>query len=347
MTRSVGGAAARQPVLTLPVSEAAQKSTPHTLTWLARTFELAQRERIRRGERIRAIAQARDLSWDAPLVVVDAEELLLGIERGESLGPVPFLGMLYQHAWAEERELSRLLEDAVTQHPAWPWLMQIRGVGPRLAARLVSRLRIELARSPSAFWAYCGLATVQAVELRCAVCGALTLAPARGAAPARHQGLEHQPCEGHFARIGGLGHQRVAQPRPRRFEARRYDASAKSICFLIGTSFSRQGGPYKLFYKEAFQRYTDRHPDWPAKRRVLAAMRLTVKLFLKHLWMVWREAEGMPPDLADRSTSIGAPTPGPWDMVSPPSIEKQRAAERLSLRMQGRVVRRGRPPKSS
>src|SRR3954470_14530764 len=133
------------------VSNAAQ-----TLTWLVRTFELAQRERIRRGERIRAIAQARDLSWDAPLPNMDADTLLAGIEHGDTLGPVPFLGMLYQHAWAEERELSRLLEEAVTQHPAWPWLMQIRGVGPRLAARLLSRLRLELARSPSSFWSYCG-----------------------------------------------------------------------------------------------------------------------------------------------------------------------------------------------
>ena len=124
MSRLMGSAAARQPTSPVLTSGPEQKSTPHTLTWLARTFELAQRERIRRGERIRAIAQAR--------------------------------------------ELSRLLEDAVTQHPAWPWLMQVRGVGRRLAARLLSRLRIELARSPSAFWAYCALATVQAVEYRCA-----------------------------------------------------------------------------------------------------------------------------------------------------------------------------------
>ena len=317
---------------------------PHTLTWLVRTFELAQRERIRRGERIRAIAQARDLSWDAPVPDVDADTLLTSIEHGETLGPVPFLGMLYQHAWAEERELSRLLEDAVTQHPAWPWLMQIRGVGPRLAARLLSRLRIDLARSPSSFWSYCGLATVRAVAYGCATCGLHTVMPARTPAPSRHLGRDRQACAGRFARIGTTECTRVAQPKPRRTEARRYDASAKTICFLIGTSFSRQGGPYKDFYKETYQQYGVRHPEWPAKRRVLAAMRRTVKLFLKHLWMVWREAEGAPPDAA-RSTSLAETTPGPWEMVSPPSVEKVRAAERLAQRMGTRVVRRGRPPR--
>ena len=128
-------------------------------------------------------------------------------------------------------------------------------------------------------------------------------------------------------------------------EARSYDASAKTICFLIGTSFSRQGGPYKLYYREAYQRYACRHPEWPTKHRVLAAMRLTVKLFLKHLWMVWREAEGTPTDVTGPSDSIGEPTPGPWDMVSPPSMEKRRAADRVAQRLGTRTVRRGRPPK--
>jgi hypothetical protein len=340
----MGSAAATLPALATIANVPQVKGAPHTLTWLVRTFELAQRERIRRGERIRAIAQARDLSWDAPVAEVDAESLLGSIERGDTLGPVPFLGMLYQHAWAEERELSRLLEEAVTQHAAWPWLMQIRGVGPRLAARLLSRLRIELARSPSSFWSYCGLATVHAEEYRCATCGARTVMPARTPAPSRHLGPDRHACAGRFTRVSAREHPRVAQPKPRRAEARRYDASAKTICFLIGTSFSRQGGPYKQYYKEAYQRYSERHPEWPAKRRVLAAMRRTVKLFLKHLWMVWREAEGASPDVGP-SMTITEPTPGPWEMVSPPSVEKLRAAERLAQRSGTRVTRRGRPPK--
>jgi hypothetical protein len=344
MTRSTGSAAAREPAALVIARGPTGKGTPHTLTWLARTFELAQRERIRRGERIRAIAQARDLSWDVSLAEVDADELLAGIEHGDTLGPVPFLGMLYQHAWAEERELSNLLEETVTQHPAWPWLMQIRGVGPRLAARLLSRLRIELARSPSSFWAYCGLATVQAVEYRCATCGARAVVPERAPAPGRHLGVGRRACAGRYARVADSALQRVAQPKPRRLETRSYDASAKTICFLIGTSFSRQGGPYKDYYKNAYQRYSVRHPDWPIKRRVLAAMRLTVKLFLKHLWIVWREAEGLSAD-GGPPAALDAPTPGPWEMVSPPSVEKVRAAERLAQRMGTRVVRRGRPPK--
>jgi hypothetical protein len=34
------------------------------------------------------------------------------------------------------------------------------------------------------------------------------------------------------------------------------------------------------------------HPEWPAKRVHLAAVRATVKRFLADLWVAWREAEG-------------------------------------------------------
>src|SRR4051812_28361392 len=182
-----------------------------TLTWLVRTFELAQGERVRRGERIRAIAQARDLSWDTSAAILDADALLARIEKGETLGPVPFLGMLYQHAWAEEHELSRMLEEAVTTHPTWPWLLQIRGVGPRLAARLLSRLRIERARSPSAFWSYCGLATVQATEHRCSACGARTLTPSYASTPVRHRDPSGQSCPGTFVPTDDPAGHRLAQ----------------------------------------------------------------------------------------------------------------------------------------
>ena len=66
------------------VSAPVTRGAPHTLIWLVRTFELAQRERIRRGERIRAIAQARDLSWDAPVPDMDADSLLASIEHGDT-----------------------------------------------------------------------------------------------------------------------------------------------------------------------------------------------------------------------------------------------------------------------
>jgi hypothetical protein len=347
MTRSTHGSAAQdwnEPGLLETLTQG-EPSPPSTLWWLARTFEFAQRERIRRGERIRAIAQARDHRWSVPGDGGDADALLTAIERGESLGPIPFLGVLYQRAWAEERQLSSLLEETVTQHPTWPWLVQIRGVGPRLAARLLSRLRIERARSPSAFWAYSGLGTVAGTEYQCDRCGAHFVVSAHHPAPARHLDKDRSACDGRLVRAASPGRLRVAQPRPRRFEARRYDATAKTICFLIGTSFSRQGGPYKTYYQQAYARYASQHPAWPAKHVVFAAMRVTVKLFLKHLWIVWREAEGLRSDHAEAAKpASGDHGPGPWDMVSPPSQEKLRAAERLAKRSGVSTVRRGRPP---
>ncbi len=286
-----------------------------TMRWLASTFESAQSERIRRGERLRGALSLRFTHADA---VPDADALLRAIEKGTTLGPVPMLGSMYWRAWTEEQELSTLLEGSITDHPAWPWLVQIRGIGPRLAVRLLARLDLTKARSPSSFWAFCGLGTVEGQAAQCEACGRGLLFSASSPEPREHRSPTGTTCRGtlHVRRQGI----RIAQPRPRRTERRAYDATAKTVCYLVGASFTRQGGPYKAYYIAAYTRLALKHPTWQRKHLALAAMRAAVKLFLKHLWMVWRDAAGLPL----LSVPAGDATPGPWEMVSPPSIAKQR-----------------------
>ena len=83
---------------------------------------------------------------------------------------------------------------------------------------------------------------------------------------------------------------RVAQGRPRRGERALYDMEAKTICYLIGVSFVRCGGAYRDVYDERKAHLATTHPDWPAKRVHLAAVRATVKRFLADLWVAWHEA---------------------------------------------------------
>jgi hypothetical protein len=44
-------------------------------------------------------------------------------------------------------------------------------------------------------------------------------------------------------------------------------------------------------YDERKEHLASTHPDWPAKRTHLAAVRATVKRFLADLWVAWHEAE--------------------------------------------------------
>jgi hypothetical protein len=289
------------------------------LRWIAAAFESAQAQRLRTGDQIRA--QTRVGTRDSGLGTrsqsgTDVEALLARIRAGGSLGPVPALGDSYRREWNEERDLLRLLTERIARHPAWPWLERVRGIGPSLSARLLARLEIDRAPTPSSFWSYCGLATVAAQLYRCTQCGyELSLAVGRHLRSGHRVPGSGQPCLGTLL-PNGEGARRVAQPRPSRGENAPYDREAKKLCYLIGISFIRQGDSYKRYYDDQRSRLDVAKPDWIPRRRHLTALRMTEKLFLAHLWLVWREQLGLPvtAPYAD-GRDDAAPAPRPWAMV--------------------------------
>ncbi|MFL5564326.1 MAG: hypothetical protein ACJ77J_04455, partial [Gemmatimonadaceae bacterium] len=127
------------------------------LRLLCQLYEEAQRARIAHGERLRAIFQGR--SFTDVVISDDPDDLLKAIAHGESAGAPPILEHAYARAIEEELEAAAALRESIERHPAWGWLDGVKGVGHLLAARLLSRLDITRAKTPSAFWAYCGLGT--------------------------------------------------------------------------------------------------------------------------------------------------------------------------------------------
>ena len=285
------------------------------LRWIASAFESAQAQRIRTGEEIRAQIknQSDGNRFVAPNGSTDVDALLSRIRAGASSPSLTTLGDNYRRQWHEERDLLRLLSERIALHPAWSWLERVRGVGPSLAARLLARLDIERAPTPSSFWSYCGLATVAAEMYRCEQCGyELSLPAGRVVRPAHRIPGTGQPCTGSLAAAED-GPRRVAQPRPSRGENAPYDREAKKLCYLIGISFVRQGESYRRYYNEQRARLDVAKPDWIPRRRHLTALRMTEKLFLAHLWLVWREKLELP---VTAPYADAASTPRPWDMVS-------------------------------
>lgn len=286
------------------------------LRWIATAFESAQALRLRTGEQIRSIVTKRDGTAPAAPLASNPDVLLARIRSGGSSLPVPGLAEAYRASWNEERHLLRLLTEEVARHPVWAWLERVRGVGPSLAARLLARLDIERAPTPSSFWSYCGLATVAAELYRCACCGyELSLPAGRQLRPGHRVPNTGQACPGTMA-LAADGLRRVAQPRPSRGESPPYDREAKKLCYLIGISFVRQGDAYRRYYSEQRSRLDLAKPDWIPRRRHLTALRMTEKLFLAHLWLVWRERLGLPITAPYTETGQdGASTPRPWAMV--------------------------------
>lgn len=82
--------------------------------------------------------------------------------------------------------------------------------------------------------------------------------------------------------------------RMKKGEKLHYNKNLKPVCFLIGTSFLKSKSPYSAIYYEAKAYYMEAHPEWTKLHIHNAAMRKMIKIFLSHLWQVWREDEGLP-----------------------------------------------------
>lgn len=77
-------------------------------------------------------------------------------------------------------------------------------------------------------------------------------------------------------------------------QKRAYNARARTVCYLIGTSFLKSRSPYRQVYDDAVAYYTANRPDWTPKHRALAALRKMMKRFLVHLYLVGRTRHGLP-----------------------------------------------------
>jgi hypothetical protein len=263
------------------------------LRLLYQLYEEAQRTRIAHGERLRAIFQGRSFgggSADSG----DPDALLKQVSSGASVGAPQLLERAYSRAKDDELSAAVALRDAITLHPAWPWLTNVKGVGHLLAARLLSRLDVARAATPSAFWAYCGLATIPGVAFRCATCG-LEIAYPLGYEPnGPHQKRSGaSACGGSLERVVDAGPVRVAPRRTALGGRAGYDARARESCYLVGMSMLRCGSEYREFYDAEREKLATSRPGWTPKRCHLSAMRKMEKTFLRDLWIAWRRAVGL------------------------------------------------------
>lgn len=308
-------------------AESFQSDPQRELRWIADAYEQAQRVRIQAGERLRAILQGRDASPDPGRITCgDAGGVLEAIRRGECDGPSAFLADVYRLNAAAEEAAQAAMAGVLARHPTWPWLSEVRGVGHTLACRLLARLDPVRASRPSAFWAYCGLSTVPGQEYACSTCGRVVSQPVSYTVNGTHQRLGGRSrCTGTLRkRRGPDAGVRVAQPRPSKGERALYDREAKRTCYLVCVSFLRCGGPYAEWYRQTKADLEATRKGWAPGRVHLTALRKTEKLFLAHLWIVWREGLGLP--VTEPNEGNGTVRwPGPWEMTrsgSAPSLAR-------------------------
>ena len=170
------------------------------------------------------------------------------VERDVDEGPPPEAIIIAQgHMEQAEKVVAKEMLREVKDHPAWPWLEEVKGVSGVLGCKLLGLLDIHKARNVSSFWKFCGLAVTN--------------------------GERDRPVKG---------------------ETLSYSIRAKTVCYLIASSFLKCGSPFRDVYDDARVYYEANRPDWSKGRQHNAAMRKMEKVFLQCLWVYWREAEGLP-----------------------------------------------------
>jgi len=193
---------------------------------VAALYEGAQKLRIQLGNRIAAVDRG-----DSEASPDTLEEWQGWNDRFEAL----------------ESDIAAGMTDALEFHPAWPWLQEVKGIGPILSARMLAQIGdIATFDTVSKLWRFAGLAVID------------------GKAERRVKG-----------------------------EKSHYNGKLKTVMYNVGRGFLKAHGQYARFYYEAKGHYQAKRPDWTKAHVDLAAMRKMEKVFLSHLWAVWRSETGL------------------------------------------------------
>ncbi len=199
-----------------------------------------------------------------------------------------------------------------------PWIRCVPGLDALVAARLLCLLDIRKAKGPSAFWAYCGLATVAAVRVRCPACGWDALLPEGSQLPSLHTDpAGGRVCPRRAQQVPGPVAARLPQTEWRDGSVPTFNGEAKSLCRSIGDGLRAAGHRYAAYYQLQRQLLEISRPGWEGGRRHVNALRKVQKLYLTHLYLVWAgelELPIPPPHEASREHEEWG---SPWGMIVP------------------------------
>lgn len=82
--------------------------------------------------------------------------------------------------------------------------------------------------------------------------------------------------------------------RNKKGEKSHYNSRLKTACWLVAGSFLKSSSPYRRIYDSAREYYSANRPEWTDGHRHNAAMGRMIKVWLQHLWLKWRQMEGLP-----------------------------------------------------
>jgi len=224
-----------------------------------------------------------------------------------------------------EVTMSSRLSEAISDISIMPWLAQLHGIGPRYTGSLVAIIMdIERFRTISALWSYFGMHLIPVCSEcdKIAYYGSARLRFCTKQATRRWHMHSSSKKYQESLKLGKAEDEEtytskwtsktddiLCQHEPGAFEVlmvaprRKYfkgllldhNPFAKDTAWKISGQYVLQGEFYRSYYELQKARYVERDKGTISDGQLdLRARRAMIKLFLSHLWEMWRKAEGLP-----------------------------------------------------
>ena len=187
----------------------------------------------------------------------------------------------YLRLLSDEEQLEKIIAKMVKTFPIWDLFLEgVKGCGPLMAAVIISELDPYKARHVSSFWRYAGLDVADDGK-------------GRSRKGEHLQDVEYVDKEGEIKTKKGITFNPFLKTK---------------LVGVLGGSFIKCGSPYRQIY-DGYKHRLECHPaykDVSKGHRHNMANRYMIKMFLKDLWLAWREIEGLPvtPDYAEAKLSL-------------------------------------------
>ncbi len=166
-------------------------------------------------------------------------------------------------------------------------MIEVKGIGRMLASKVVSMIDIERSATVSALWRYCGYGL-----------GEYWVKDNKVMAPKVGKKWEGKGEDKQLVTVIPKPKDdwelKELRDRPVPGYMLCYNMRLKSTLYLVAGSFLKSSSPYRKIYDSARVYYDANRPDWTDGHKHNASLRKMTKMFISHLWLTWRQIEGLP-----------------------------------------------------
>ena len=225
---------------------------------------------------------------------------------------------LHQRLSDLEGYIDGRVADLIKSHPAYPWFSRVKGVGGENIGKVIAPIDIERAKTISALWKFTGFSVENGTAPR----------RVKGGGKLAYNSQLRSMCwrlASSLKRVKGSFYDYYTKEKEKyseRFLSQGYKIlatpSGRWACSNCGASWGKQQDISPCCESPIIEKKLRQEPPgviWVGHLDAMAVRKM-IKLFLACLWLVWREAEGLPGTKPYAIDRLGhSKVISPWEMV--------------------------------